>query len=44
MFEGLSFDELNSLLENKRSVDFDIYFDEMDLSDEEIRNRTTKIV
>ena len=39
MFEGLSFDELNSLLENKRSVDFDIYFDEMDLSDEEIRNR-----
>ena len=39
MFEGLSFDELNSLLENKRSVDFDIYFGEMDLSDEEIRNR-----
>lgn len=39
MFEGLAFDELNSLVQNKRSMDFDIYFGEMELSDEEKQNR-----
>lgn len=39
MFEGLSFDELNSLLANKRSMSFEQYFGEMELSDEEIQNR-----
>lgn len=39
MFEGLSFDELNSLLANKRSLSFDQYFGEMELSYEEIQNR-----
>ena len=39
MFEGLAFDELNSLLANKRSMPFGQYFGEMELSDEEIQNR-----
>lgn len=39
MFEGLAFDELNSLLANKRSMPFEQYFGEMDLSDEEIQKR-----
>lgn len=39
MFEGLSFDELNSLLSNKRSLSFEQYFGEMELSYEEIQNR-----
>lgn len=39
MFDGLSFDELNSLLANKRSMPFVQYFGEMDLSDEEIQKR-----
>ena len=39
MFEGLSFDELNSLLADKRSMSFEQYFGEMELSDEEIQNR-----
>lgn len=39
MFEGLSFDELNSLLANKRSLSFEQYFGEMELSYEEIQNR-----
>lgn len=39
MFEGLSFDELNSLILNKRSMSFEQYFGEMELSNEEIQNR-----
>ena len=39
MCEGLAFDELNSLLANKRSMPFEQYFGEMELSDEEIQNR-----
>lgn len=39
MFEGLAFDELNSLLANKRSMPFEQYFGEMELSDEEIQKR-----
>ena len=39
MFEGLSFDELNSLITNKRSMDFEKYFGEMELSEEEIQKR-----
>lgn len=35
----MAFDELNSLVQNKRSMDFDIYFGEMELSDEEKQNR-----
>lgn len=39
MFSGLSFDEINSLLPNKRSMPFEQYFGEMELSDEEIQKR-----
>ena len=39
MFEELSFDRLNSLIANKRSMSFEQYFGEMELSDEEIQNR-----
>lgn len=39
MFDGLSFDELNSLLANKRSMSFEQYFGEMELSDDEIQQR-----
>ena len=39
MFEGLSFDELNDLVANKRSMSFEQFFGEMDLSDEEIQQR-----
>lgn len=39
MFEGLSFDELNTLVTNKRSMPFDEYFGEMDLPEEEIQKR-----
>ena len=39
MFSSLSFDELNTLVPNKRSMDFEQYFGEMELSDEEIQNR-----
>ena len=31
MFEGMSYDELNNLVENKRSMDYEQYFGEMDL-------------
>lgn len=39
MFEGLPFDEINSLIPNKRSMSFEQYFGEMQLTDEEIQNR-----
>ena len=39
MFEGLSFDELNTLVPNKRSMSFERFFGEMELSDEEIQQR-----
>lgn len=39
MFEGLSFDELNTLIPNKRSMSFAQFFGEMELSDEEIQKR-----
>ena len=39
MFDGMSFDELNSLLSNKRSMSFEQYFGEMELSDDEIQQR-----
>lgn len=39
MFEGLSFDELNDLVANKRSVSFEQFFGEMELSDEEMQQR-----
>lgn len=39
MFEGLSFDELNDLVANKRSMSFEQFFGEMELSDEEIQQR-----
>ena len=39
MFEGLSFDELNTLIPNKRSMSFEQFFGEMELSDEEIQKR-----
>ena len=39
MFDGLSFDELNVLVPNKRSIPFDQYFGEMDLSKEEAQKR-----
>ena len=39
MFEGLSFDELNDLVENKRSMSFEQFFGEMELSDEEMQQR-----
>ena len=39
MFDGMSFDELNSLLANKRSMSFEQYFGEMELSDDEIQRR-----
>lgn len=39
MFEGLSFDELNDLVTNKRSMSFEQFFGEMELSDEEIQQR-----
>ena len=39
MFEGLSFDELNNLVANKRSMSFEQFFGEMELSDEEIQQR-----
>ena len=39
MFEGLSFDELNNLVASKRSMSFEQFFGEMELSDEEIQQR-----
>ena len=39
MFEGLSFDELNDLVANKRSMSFEQFFGEMELSDDEIQQR-----
>ena len=39
MFEGLSFDELNDLVANKRSMSFEQFFGEMELSDEETQQR-----
>lgn len=39
MFEGLSFDELNDLVANKRSMSFEQFFGEMELPDEEIQQR-----
>ena len=39
MFEGLSFDELNDLVANKRSMSFEQFFGEMELPDEEIQKR-----
>ena len=39
MFEGLSFDELNTLITNKRSMSFEQFFGEMELSDEETQKR-----
>lgn len=39
MFEGLSFDELNDLVSNKRSMSFEQFFGEMELSDDEIQQR-----
>lgn len=39
MFEGLSFDELNTLIPNKRSMSFEQFFGEMELSDDEIQKR-----
>ena len=39
MFEGLSFDELNDLVTNKRSMSFEQFFGEMELSDDEIQQR-----
>ena len=39
MFEGLSFDELNDLVANKRSMSFEQFFGEMELSDEEMQQR-----
>ena len=39
MFDGMSFDELNSLLANKRSMSFEQFFGEMELSDDEIQQR-----
>ena len=39
MFEGLSFDELNNLVANKRSMSFEQFFGEMELPDEEIQQR-----
>lgn len=39
MFDEMSFDELNSLLANKRSMSFEQYFGEMELSDDEIQRR-----
>lgn len=39
MFEGLSFDEINDLVTNKRSMSFEQFFGEMELSDEEIQQR-----
>lgn len=39
MFTGLAFDELNSLVANNRSMPFDVYFGEMELSDDEIQKR-----
>lgn len=39
MFDGMSFDELNSLLANKRIMSFEQYFGEMELSDDEIQRR-----
>lgn len=39
MFEGMSFDELNQLNAGKRSVDYETYFGEMELSEEEKKKR-----
>lgn len=39
MFDEMSFDELNSLLSNKRSMSFEQFFGEMELSDDEIQQR-----
>lgn len=35
MFDGMTFDELNQLNSGKRSVDYETYFGEMELSEEE---------
>lgn len=39
MFEGLAFDELNTLVSNKRSMSFEQFFGEMELTDDEIHQR-----
>lgn len=39
MFEGLAFDELNTLVSNKRSMNFEQFFREMELTDDEIEQR-----
>lgn len=39
MFEGMGFDELNQLNAGKRSVDYETYFGEMELSEEEKKKR-----
>lgn len=39
MFEGLSFNELKDLVANKRSMSFEQFFGEMELSDDEIQKR-----
>lgn len=39
MFDGMNFDELNQLNEGKRSIDYDTYFGEMELSEEEKEKR-----
>lgn len=39
MFEGLSFDELNKLNSSERSMDFEKYFGEMNLTKEERQER-----
>ena len=39
MFSDLEFDELNKLIPNKRSLPFEQYFGEMELSEEEIKKR-----
>lgn len=39
MFEGLSFDELNNFVANKRSMSFEQFFGEMELSDDETQQR-----
>lgn len=39
MFEGINFDKLNQLNAGKRSVDYETYFGEMELSGEETKKR-----
>lgn len=39
MFEDITYQELNQLIENRRSEPFDEYFDSMDISDEDKKKR-----